>query len=87
MAFYSTKSTEIPPLGHDDHFEKFSLSGTQIGSFLSRASGRALTNPPLSQHPSRWSLVFQGLPGVTGPDNDQDQTMTTLFGHSLVLKF
>ncbi len=25
--------------------------------------------------------------GVTGPDNDQDQTTTTLFGHSLVLKF
>ncbi len=25
--------------------------------------------------------------GVTGPDNDQDQTMTTLFGRSLVLKF
>ncbi len=27
------------------------------------------------------------LPGETGPDNDQDQTMTTLFGHCLVLKF
>ncbi len=26
-------------------------------------------------------------PGVTGPDNDQDQTTTTLFGRSLVLKF
>ena len=25
--------------------------------------------------------------GVTGPDNDQDQTTTTLFGRSLVLKF
>ncbi len=24
--------------------------------------------------------------GVTGPDNDQDQTTTTLFGRSLVLK-
>ncbi len=29
--------------------------------------------------------LFQ--PGVTGPDNDQDQTTTTLFGRSLVLKF
>ncbi len=25
------------------------------------------------------------VPGVTGPDNDQDQTTTTLFGCSLVL--
>ncbi len=28
----------------------------------------------------------RAMPGVTGPDNDQDQTTTTLFGCSLVLK-
>ncbi len=31
--------------------------------------------------------VSRLAPGVTGPDNDQEQTTTTLFGRSLVLKF
>ncbi len=27
------------------------------------------------------------VPGVTGPDNDQDQTTTTLPGHCVIQKF
>ena len=34
--------------------------------------------------PTQWNT---SRAGVTGPDNDQDHTTTTLFGHSLVLKF
>ncbi len=36
---------------------------------------------------SRVIAIVHCLPGVTGPDNDQDQTTTTLFGRSVVLKF
>ena len=32
-------------------------------------------------------LKNQRRTGVTGPDNDQDQTTTTPFGHCVVLKF
>ncbi len=32
-------------------------------------------------------FLAEKQPGEPGPDNDQDQTKTTLFGRSLVLKF
>ncbi len=41
-------------------------------------------NPPTTR---LLPLAKPEIPGVTGPDNDQDQTTTTLFGRSLVLKF
>ncbi len=44
-------------------------------------------SPPHTEVTHVYVVGGSEVPGVTGPDNDQDQTTTTLFGHSLVLKF
>ncbi len=51
--------------------------------------GREVWKADLFRHdpPSGMAAEPSSIPGVTGPDNDQDQTTTTLFGRCVVLKF
>ncbi len=51
---------------------------------MKQARGRAL---PLCQGPQNTWAYCLNCTGVTGPEHDQDQSMTTLWGRAMVLKF
>ncbi len=84
----SGSGTTAPPSTRSGraHAAPSSTWGRRRAPAQSRSTRSASRRAPPTPRVRRFSLPVL-TSGVTGPDNDQDQTTTTLFGCSLVLKF